>query len=84
MKKLFDEVVYRNNTYKTALEKNKKIKPFDNKVIIIQSLESLNSVLDEETKEKLSLILEKGSVDYNLNIIIADSSNAVNSVSYEN
>lgn len=84
VKKLFDEVVYRNNTYKTALEKNKKIKPFENKLIVIQSLETLNSILDDESKEKLSLILEKGSINYNLYVLIADPVNAVSSVSYEN
>lgn len=80
---LFDIVLKRNNTYKTAIEKGKKPKETDLLFVYINSLEALCSVINEENKDKLFLILEKGSVKYNLSIIIGDKVASMSAFSYE-
>ena len=81
--KLFDLVLYRNNTYKEASEKGVECEKFEDVLIIINSLVSLKGVLNDELNEKLSLILEKGFLDYNITVIIGEQSKAVSSVSFE-
>ena len=81
--KLFDLVLYRNNTYKEALAEGREIEKFDNVLIIINSLLALRDCLSEQAREKLALILEKGSVNYGINIIIAESVKNISSVSFE-
>lgn len=80
--KLFDTVLYRNNVFKDALEKGVPCEEFDQFVVIINSLTSLKGALSDEANEKLSLILEKGSIDYKVTIIIADQAKAMSSLSY--
>ena len=80
---LFETVLYRNNTYKDALEKGEKTEEFEHLLVIINSLSMLKSTLSEQGKEKLSLILEKGTVDYKITIIIADQVKNISSVSFE-
>ncbi len=81
--KLFDLVLYRNNTYKEAEEAGRKCEDFDNVLVIISSLTALKSALDAQGNEKLSLILEKGKVEYKINIIIAEQAKSISSVSFE-
>ncbi|MEE0863276.1 MAG: type VII secretion protein EssC [Lachnospiraceae bacterium] len=81
--KLFEMVLYRNNTYKDAIEMGKEIEKFDNLFIIINSITMLKDNLSDQGREKLSLILEKGSVNYNINIVIAEVAKNISTVSYE-
>ncbi len=84
VEKLFDTVLYRNNTYKTALENGEEPEKFEQMIVLINSISSLRSVLsNEQLKEKLSLILEKGSINYKINIIIAEQSKNISSMAYE-
>ena len=80
---IFDIVLYRNNTYKEALEKGIESEKFESKFIIINSISSLKSVLSDETYEKLSLILEKGEAKYNINIVIGEQVKAIAGLSFE-
>ena len=73
----------RNNTYKEALESGEKCAPFDQYVIIINGLSSLKAELDDTAKEQLGLILERGSKNYNITIIISDQVKALSSYAYE-
>ena len=81
--KLFELVLYRNNTYKEALERGEKPEAFDNIVVLIDSLTSLRSTLSDEGKEKLALILEKGTLNYNITIVISDTVKAVSGIAFE-
>lgn len=81
--KLFDLIVYRHNTYKEANEQAIACEAFEEIVVIINSLSQLKAALSEESSEKLSLILERGSRDYKVTIIIGEQSKAISSVSYE-
>ncbi|MBP3441244.1 MAG: type VII secretion protein EssC [Clostridia bacterium] len=81
--KLFDLVLYRNNTYKTALENGTACEKFEPVLVFINSLSSLRSSLSDECAQKLSLILEKGSTEYGMTVIIGEQSKLLSSVAYE-
>ncbi len=80
---LFDLVLYRNNLYKDSLEKNVTIEPFEQKIVVINSVVALKGVLSDESKEKLNLILEKGSVKYAITLIIAEPAKNIASISFD-
>ena len=70
---LFEMAVYRNNTYKEALEKNIKCEEFADYIILINSFSSLRNALSDQSKEKLNLVIEKGQKEYNYFFVLADS-----------
>lgn len=80
---LFEELVYRNNTYKDAQEQGAELPTYPWKVFIVQSLAGLQSVLSKEGKEKMGLILERGCVEYQLLFILGDEEKNVSSYAYE-
>ena len=81
--KLFETVLYRNNTYKDALDKGIECEPFDDMLVIINSITQLKESLGDEGNQKLSLILERGSLNYHIVIIIAEQVKTLTTVSYE-
>lgn len=70
--KIFEMIVYRNNTYKDALEQKTACETFTQKVIFINSLKDILDSRDDMLVEKMELALEKGSKDYNVNFILFD------------
>ena len=83
MDSLFALTVYRNNTTKEALEKGETVKPFEQKVIMINSVSELKNHLSDKAKEQLQLILEKGDVKYNIIFIVSEALKNITSFSYE-
>ena len=81
--KLFDLILYRNNTFKTAAKEGTPCEEFDEVLVVINSLKMLNDILDEINKVKLSRILEKGSVDYKVTLIIGENVKAITAVNTE-
>ncbi|MBQ8000268.1 MAG: type VII secretion protein EssC [Ruminococcus sp.] len=81
--KLFELVLYRNNTYKEAIENGGKVEAFEHLFVVINSLSMLKAALSDQSKEKLALILEKGTLEYNINIVIAEQVKNISSVSFE-
>lgn len=81
--KLFELVLYRNNTYKEAIENGKEVEEFEHLFVVINSLTMLKTALSDEGKEKLSLILEKGTKEYNITFVIAEQVKNITSVSFE-
>ena len=81
--KLFEMVLYRNNTYKEAIESGSKVENFEQLLVVISSLSMLKSVLSDTAVEKLTLILEKGKKEYNINFVIAEQVKNISSVSFE-
>ena len=81
--KLFELVLYRNNTYKDALERNEEPENFAHLLVVINSLTMLRSALSEQGKEKLALILEKGKLEYNVTILVAEQAKNISAVSFE-
>lgn len=81
--KLFELVLYRNNTYKEAIDKDAEKEKYEHLFVVINSLSMLRAALTDQGKEKLALILEKGTKDYNINIVIAEQVKNIASVSFE-
>lgn len=81
--KLFDAVLYRNNTFKEANEQGVEPEKFEEIFVVINSLATLRGSLSDQAVEKLSLILEKGTVAYGINIVIAEQVKNISSVSFE-
>ncbi len=80
---LFRLTVHRNNTAKEAAEKGGGMEPFDQKVIIINSVSELKNQLSDKAKEELQLVLEKGDVKYNLLFFIAETVKNLTSFTFE-
>ncbi|MCL1791730.1 MAG: type VII secretion protein EssC [Peptococcaceae bacterium] len=74
MQDLFDMLLYRNNTYKKALEQNIEPEPFTPEVIIITSYTPLQEAMKSEEilKQKLAALLERGDPKYNIIIILGE------------
>lgn len=81
--KLFELVLYRNNTYKEALASGEQVEVFEHLLVVINSLSALKAALSDQGKEKLALILEKGTKEYGINIIIAEQVKNISTVSFE-
>jgi len=81
--KLFEVVLYRNNTYKNAIENGNSVEEFEYLLVVFNSLSMVKNALSDQGKEKLALILEKGTKEYNINIIIAEQVKNISSVSFE-
>lgn len=79
---LFNTLVYRNNTKKEALEKGEKAPQFEQMMCVIHSFSDLIPVLSEDANDKLKVFLEKGD-SLNVNIIIADSADRLNGMTFE-
>lgn len=80
---LYDLVLYRNNTYKDALSKNTVCEKFDDILVVINSFVSLRDVLDNISREKLSLALEKGNLNYHILFIISEQAKNISSFAFE-
>ncbi len=83
VEELFDIVLERHNTIKEAHESDSEYPEYPTLVYVISSLKDLQEQLTEEQAEKLSLILEKGSVKLNIYILIAETSKNVSSFNFE-
>lgn len=83
IEQMFNTLVTRNNTYKDALEQGKQPPQFEPITYIIESFHSLLSVISEDSKGKLFLLLEKGSADYQVQFIIADRISDFSTHSFE-
>ena len=80
---LFDLVLYRNNTYKEAQEQGMMLRPFEHKMVFINSIQTLKNQLSDEIKEKLGLVLEKGNVKYNVIIVFFEQAKNVAMYSFD-
>ena len=80
---IFDMVLYRNNTFKDALESGKTPEEFEQKIIMVNSITAVKNLLSEESAEKLNLILEKGNVKYNITVIFTEQSKNMPTLAYD-
>lgn len=83
IEKLFELVLYRNNTYKDAAAAGEPCEAFEEVFVIINSLSMLRSALSDTAKEKLSLVLEKGTRDYKVTVVVAEQAKLMSSVAFE-
>ncbi|GKU77583.1 type VII secretion protein EssC [Paenibacillus sp. L3-i20] len=80
---LFNILVSRNNSYKDAKDADLPTPEFQKITCIIHSLSSLMSKVSDDSKDKLKILLEKGSLAYNVNFIISDAVSAISAFTYE-
>ena len=80
---LFNLVLYRNNTYKDAIEQGIEVEHFEHKIIVIDSVVALKNALSSEGAEKLGLFLEKGEAAYNMTIIFAEQSKNLAGITFD-
>lgn len=81
---LFDLILTRNNTYKSSIQKEKTLELFGQTCVMISSLSEILGNFDDETNEKLELILEKGKAEYHAHVIIFENSKTISALSYAN
>lgn len=80
---LFQDMVNRNNTYKTADMDEEALNGFEERVVVIVGIKRLFDALSDDGKDKLKLILEKGEAIYKIHFIIVDTATQLNSYNFE-
>jgi len=80
---LFDVICARAATYKQAIANGKAAEAFKPKVVIINSLSSLKSIVSSKCNERLSLLLETGETYYNIIVVIAEAAKNLTNYSYD-
>ncbi len=81
--RLFNTLVYRNNTYKDAKEQGEELPVFPHLTCMICSLSGLRSRISEDARDKLNAVFDKGETLYNVHFILCETSSGVASFSYE-
>ena len=74
---LFNEMVRRNNTYKTAKMEDKPLPVFTPEYYVITGIQTILDGLDAEGKDKLNTLLERAEPEYNICFILCGSAQAV-------
>ena len=67
---MYSTVLYRNNTYKEAIENNEEVEEFKDVVYIINSISDLLEGKDKNRIEKIDLSLLHGTTKYKIHILI--------------
>lgn len=70
---LFGEMVRRNNTYKTALQKQEPLPEYPLQVVLFTGLADILSGLTAEGKDRLNTLLEKAEPEYNIRFLVCDT-----------
>lgn len=70
---LFQEMVRRNNTYKTAKNEGRSLPTFGEQIYLITGLQLILDSLSDAGKDQLTTLLEKGEPEYGIRIVLCDS-----------
>ncbi|HJC40237.1 MAG TPA: type VII secretion protein EssC [Candidatus Intestinimonas pullistercoris] len=73
VEELFQEMVRRNNTYKTAANEGRPLPVFDPQCYVITGIGTILEGLDEAGRDKLRTLLEKAEVSYGIHFLLCDS-----------
>ncbi|MBR0467080.1 MAG: type VII secretion protein EssC [Clostridia bacterium] len=79
---LFDELVERNNVYKDSGMNASSLADYEKKTYIFFGLKTLFDVLDEDSSDKLKVLLEKAELEYKINFIVFDEVSSVSEYSF--
>lgn len=74
---LFDEMVRRNNTYKTAMQKGEPLPEYPLRIVVFTGLSDILAALSAEGKDKLNTLLEKAEVEYNVRFLVCDTGKGI-------
>ena len=80
---LFADMVLRHNTFKDAKMDMRALDGFDERIYLVLGMSRLISVLTDDGREKLSLLLEKAESFYKLHFVIVDAASQYGAFSYE-
>ena len=75
---LYDEAVARNHAFKNAEREGKEYKVPPAKVVIISDLRNILEDLEKEIRDDFEGVLYKGSLDYNIHIILFEKNSKLN------
>jgi S-DNA-T family DNA segregation ATPase FtsK/SpoIIIE len=75
--KLYDLVLYRNNTYKESLENGVDCEEFPEQWVLLSGLNSIRNMLTDDGREKLALFLGKGDQRFHITVIIAEQPHTI-------
>lgn len=81
--KLYSVTVERHNAYKEAASSGNTPEQSEQLVIVLNSLAQIKSLLSKDGNEKLSLVLERGALKYNMLVIISDQVKNIPTYSFE-
>lgn len=84
VERLFEEMVYRNNTYKTAIQKGEPTPKFEPEYYVITGLKTVLSTLDADHKDKLNTLLDRAQTAYSIYFIFCDSDHTLREFMSEN
>ena len=73
VQELFQEMVRRNNTYKTAQSRGEPVPVFDEQIYLVIGLQLILDSLDGEGRDQLVTLLEKAESAYAIRIVLCDS-----------
>lgn len=76
---LFNEMVNRNNTYKTAVAAKEAPPEYETEYYVITGLQTIINSLSPEGKDKLSTLLEKAELSYNIRFILCGTAKEMTS-----
>ncbi len=74
---LFTEMVWRNNSYKTAQKENAPLPEFEREYYVITGLSAILDSLDAEGQDKLRTLMEKARPEYGIRFLLCDSAKAM-------
>lgn len=80
---LFNMVLNRNNEYKDAKMNAKVLEKHDTQVFIIIGFNRLMQQLAEDSRDKLSVLLEKGEAVYKIHLVAVETAAQFNPYSFE-
>ena len=75
---LFNEMIQRNNSYKTAIKNELAVPGFDTRYYIITGLQIVFDTLTDDGRDKLAVLLEKAELEYQIRFILCDTAKGMN------
>lgn len=73
VEELFQEMVRRNNTYKTAKNTGKPLPTFGEQIYLITGLQLILDSLSDAGQDQLVTLLEKAEPEYGIRVVLCDS-----------
>lgn len=80
---LFQMLVYRNNSYKDAIESGNEVPEYEPIALIINNLKAIRAIVNEDSREKLDLVLDKNQKVFNVAVILSDVNADANDYIYD-
>lgn len=79
IKLLFQEMVRRNNTYKTSVAEKRAIEDYAPEYFIVTGLQTILNSLSDQGRDELNTLLEKAETHYNIRFILCDDARTFSS-----